>query len=89
MDKGKDKNEEGEKYMRYVYLKKTDLGEFIDLLKKNHKVVAPVKKENKFVFAEVDSADEISMEYTPTILPPKKYFFPQHEYIRRRLWVYY
>jgi len=65
--------------MRYVFLEKKDLGTFVDYLRKDHRVVAPVKKENQFVFADVDSAEEISLEYIPTILPPKKYFFPQKE----------
>ena len=65
--------------MRYVYLKKDNLGKLIDLLKEKYRVVAPVAKENKFVFSDVDSADEISLEYIPTILPPKKYVFPQDE----------
>lgn len=65
--------------MRYVYLAKNNLGKFIDLLKKDNKVVAPVAKENQFVFAEVESADEISLDYIPTILPPKKYVLPQKE----------
>ncbi len=65
--------------MRYAYLEKEDLGKFIDLLKVKRKVVAPVKKENKFVFAEVEGIGEVSMDYIPTILPPKKYVFPQEE----------
>ena len=65
--------------MRYVYLEKGDLGKFVDLLKLKRRVVAPVAKENKFVFAEIDGIDEVSMEYIPTILPPKKYVFPQTE----------
>ena len=62
--------------MRYVYLDKKDLDKFIQHLSKEHRVVAPVAKENLFVFDDVKSADEISLEYTPTVLPPKKYFFP-------------
>jgi len=65
--------------MRYVYLEKNDLGDFICHLKKSHRVVAPVRKENQFVFADIESAEEICLEYIPTILPPKKYFFPQKE----------
>ena len=65
--------------MGYVYLEKNDLGKFIDILNKKYKVMAPVKKENQFVFAQVDSADEISIDYIPTILPPKKYFMPQKQ----------
>jgi len=65
--------------MRYVYLAKDNLGKFFDLLKEDHRVVGPVKKENKFVFADVEDVSEMSLEYIPTILPPKKYFFPQKE----------
>ncbi|MDP8299432.1 MAG: 4Fe-4S dicluster domain-containing protein [Candidatus Tantalella remota] len=62
--------------MRYVYLEKSDLDKMIQHLKKEHRVVAPVAKENLFVFADVENAEEITLEYLPTILPPKKYFFP-------------
>jgi hypothetical protein len=65
--------------MKYVYLAKGDLGKFIDILKMKRRVVAPVKKENQFVFAEIDNIDEVSLDYIPTILPPKKYVFPQEE----------
>ncbi|MDP8258557.1 MAG: 4Fe-4S dicluster domain-containing protein [Candidatus Aadella gelida] len=65
--------------MRYVYLEKDNLGKFVDLLKKDHRVVGPVKKENQFVFADIDNAEDLVVEYKPTILPPKKYFLPQKE----------
>lgn len=65
--------------MRYVYLKKSDLDKMIQHLRKEHRVVAPVKKENLFVFADIETAEEVSLEYLPTILPPKKYFFPQKQ----------
>jgi len=67
--------------MRYVYLEKKDLGKFLGLLSLDRRVVAPVKKENRYVFAEVNGPDDISQEYLPTILPPKKYVFPQKERI--------
>lgn len=65
--------------MRYVYLRKKDLPEFINYIKKSRQVAAPVKKENQFVFAFIEDAKEIALDYLPTILPPKKYFFPQHQ----------
>lgn len=33
--------------MKYLYLRKEDLAEFVKYLKKSYKVVAPVKKENQ------------------------------------------
>lgn len=65
--------------MRYVYLEKSNLGKFISILQKSYKVVGPAKKENQFVFAEIENADALSLIYIPTILPPKKYFLPQKE----------
>jgi sulfhydrogenase subunit beta (sulfur reductase) len=65
--------------MKYYYLKKNDMQKFLEHLKKKHKVVAPVKKENLFVFDEVDEASSICFDSIPTILPPKKYFTPRQE----------
>ena len=39
-------------------------------------VVAPVAKKNKFVFARLERAEEIRLDYDVTLLPPKKVFFP-------------
>ena len=66
--------------MGYLTLKKNFFNDFIAQLSKISKVVAPVSKGfNRYEFTEVHSGKEISMEYIPTILPPKKYFAPQHE----------
>lgn len=66
--------------MKYLILKKENLTEFIKLLLKKHKVVAPVAKGfNNFSFEEISSADKIALNYIPTIIPPKKYFMPQYE----------
>lgn len=65
--------------MRYVSLQKDKLPQFVNSLQKKYKVVAPVKKENQFVFAEIEDPKEVEIDYIPTILPPKKYFLPQHE----------
>ena len=44
------------------------------------KVVAPVSRgAGSFAFQEVSDASGIAVKYTPTILPPKKYFMPQRE----------
>lgn len=66
--------------MRYAVLQKKFFNEFINYLTNLKKVVAPVSLGNdQYSFEEVSSADEISLEYIPTILPPKKYFMPQYE----------
>jgi len=64
----------------YLILTKSNFESFIEQLAKVQKVVAPVKNGVKnFSFKEVTSAKDISLAYIPTILPPKKYFMPQHE----------
>ena len=65
--------------MRYLYLQKKDLPEFIGYLMQGHRVVAPIKKENQFVFDDIEDASKVCLDYIPTILPPKKYFFRQKE----------
>ncbi len=60
-------------------IRKEDLKAFAQALLEENVLVAPVHKGNKFVFSEVDSVDEIALDYDTTILSPKKYFFPQYE----------
>ncbi|MDD5439860.1 MAG: 4Fe-4S dicluster domain-containing protein [Candidatus Omnitrophica bacterium] len=65
--------------MKYATIKKADLGTWIGHLQKKAKLYAPRKKENLYVFRPVKDARDIALKYIPTILPPKKYYFPQHE----------
>jgi sulfhydrogenase subunit beta (sulfur reductase) len=65
---------------KFVILKKTALNTFINKLSTKTTVVAPTKKgEKNFAFSEITNADEVCVNYIPTILPPKKYFIPQKE----------
>ncbi len=65
---------------KYYRLNKPECREFIAGLASKYKVVAPVKKgEKNYVFSEISSPDEIASGYIPTIIPPKKYFFPKRE----------
>jgi NAD(P)H-flavin reductase/NAD-dependent dihydropyrimidine dehydrogenase PreA subunit len=42
-------------------------------------VIGVKSKGDKFAFGQIDSANELRLDYDVTILPPKKYFFPQRE----------
>lgn len=67
---------------QYLVLFKNDFNEFIERLAKIRKLVAPVKSgEKSYIFEEVTKGEEVSYNYIPTILPPKKYFMPQNETI--------
>ncbi len=66
--------------MEYLILQKTNLDNFVTALAAKMKVVAPVRKGfNSYSFEEVKNSKNISLKHIPTILPPKKYFMPQHE----------
>lgn len=66
--------------MTQALLKKSKLAGLITFLAAHQKVVGPVPlSHGQFKFAEVSSLEEMELNYIPTILPPKKYFMPQHE----------
>lgn len=65
--------------MKYAILKKSDAGRWFDSLKDKGKIYGPKPKESAFVFRPIHEFEEMSLEYIPTILPPKKYYFPQKE----------
>jgi sulfhydrogenase subunit beta (sulfur reductase) len=66
--------------MQYQILKKVNFNDFITSLARIEKVVAPVSRGyNNFSFQEVKNGQDVAVKYIPTILPPKKFFFPQRE----------
>ena len=65
--------------MKYAVIKKEDVPRWLEHLKKKARLYAPRKKENRFIFRPVKDVNEVCLEYIPTILPPKKYYFPQKE----------
>ncbi len=65
--------------MNAHFLKDADLGPFVERLIAVTKVVGPVAKKTKFVFAELRSAADLRLDYDCTILPPKKLFFPPRQ----------
>jgi NAD(P)H-flavin reductase/formate hydrogenlyase subunit 6/NADH:ubiquinone oxidoreductase subunit I len=61
-------------------LPKADLGGFVAKLKAGYDVIGPVAKGSEFVFAQIDSAADLRLDYDTTILPPlKKYLAPPKE----------
>lgn len=77
---GRESQEKGCRPIDYSILPKKYFDGFIATLAQARKVVAPVRKADaQYHFAEVASGREIALNYIPTILPPKKYFMPQHE----------
>jgi len=63
-------------------IKKSTIDTFFNGLKNtfvDYKIAALTKKENKILFDYVEDVTEIERKYTPTVLSPKKFFFPQKE----------
>jgi sulfhydrogenase subunit beta (sulfur reductase) len=65
--------------MKYANIDKNDLSRWFDSLKEKGKIYGPKKKEKAFVFGPIKEFEEMSLTYIPTILPPKKYYFPKKE----------
>ncbi len=58
------------------FLEERGLQPFVSRLIAATKVIAPVAKKTKFVFAQLKTAEDLRLDYDCTILPPKKIFFP-------------
>jgi NAD(P)H-flavin reductase/NAD-dependent dihydropyrimidine dehydrogenase PreA subunit len=62
-------------------ISKEDFGKFVSSLIQDDSlnVVGVKSKGNKFAFGQLNDASELRLDYDVTLLPPKKYFFPQRE----------
>lgn len=67
-----------------VLLAKSNLADFIAFLAREQKLIAPVALgDGQVKLAEVSGLAQISLHRPPAILPPKKYYLPQHETLLR------
>ncbi len=62
-------------------LSKEDFSDFVNALVRDDSwnVIGVKSKGNKFAFGPLEDASELRLDYDVTLLPPKKYFFPQRE----------
>jgi len=60
-------------------IKKENIVKIVETLMKDYEVVAPVRKEERFVFEKIKNPEEVILDYDTTILPPKKFLLPQIE----------
>ena len=66
--------------MSYRVLNKKDFIEFLDNLSRDYHVFGPAEKEpGQFAFVPMEDPAKVVMDYVHTVLPPKKFFFPQRE----------
>ncbi len=65
--------------MSLYILTPDELHAFVRALQKGFRVVGPVRQDAGYVFDDITTSEQLELDYTTTILPPKKYFLPQHE----------
>jgi sulfhydrogenase subunit beta (sulfur reductase) len=64
-------------------LEKERLPDLVRGLAREYEVVGPVAKDDRFIFAPVDDAAELRLDYDVTLLPPKRWFLPTEEPLMR------
>jgi len=69
--------------MSAFYLDESAFSPFVEALIAATRVVGPVAKRSKFVYAALETPDELRLDFDVTILPPKKVFFPPAQDIVR------
>ena len=62
--------------MNAYFISENDFKSFVSAMIQSLAVIGPIAKKKKFVFAKLESADDLRLDYDVTILPPKKEFFP-------------
>jgi len=67
--------------MKMRVISKEDFDNFVSSMINDDslKVIGVKSKGDKFAFDPLESASELRLDYDVTLLPPKKYFFPQRE----------
>ena len=69
--------------MSALFIKDGDFPAFVAALIEAGPVYGPVAKRSRFVFEQLESPDELRLDYDVTILPPKKLFFsPAQDLLR-------
>lgn len=62
---------------------KTAMGRFVSSLQTRYRVAGPKPVKGQYIFADVESPDDLHLDYTQTAIPPKKYLLPPCEALLR------
>jgi len=73
--------EQSQQVKDLVLLSKQDLLQGLDKALSDYKVAALTKKGERVLYDYVSASNEIELTHQPTVLSPKKFFFPQDEVI--------
>lgn len=79
-DRGADQqaDEENSRMDQFV-LPKVSLPGLVEKLRKSYRVFGPAPRGNSSAFVEIEDAAGLQLDYTTTILPPKKFVLPPRE----------
>ena len=69
--------------MSAYYLEESAFTPFVEAIMREKRVIGPVAKREKFVYAPLETAGDLRLDFDVTILPPKKVFFPPAQDIVR------
>ncbi len=69
--------------MLYRVIDSNELPALVDAFMNDYEVIAPVKSGQSYAFEAVTDFNDICLNYTTTITPPKKYLLPPHEVLFR------
>lgn len=65
--------------MRFKIMPKAALPAWVDRLRADYRVVGPQPQHGQYVFGDIQSAEELVLDYPTTVLPLKKYLLPPRE----------
>ena len=57
-------------------IKKKDLPDFVRRLSSKFRIGGPVEENGTYAFKVIEDPNDLKLDYTTTILPPKKFFLP-------------
>src|SRR3990172_1572779 len=69
--------------MSFRVITKQSITDFAASLQSGYWVVGPKPVDGQYLFGDVESPDDLHLDYTQTVLPPKKYLLPQREELLR------
>jgi len=69
--------------MSVQVISKEALSRCVASLQSHYRVVGPKPVEGQYLFDVIESPDNLHLDYSQTVLPPKKYLLPQREELLR------
>jgi ferredoxin len=69
--------------MSFKVIPKEAIKRWVTALQARYDVVGPQELHGQFIFDKIESPDQLRLDYTQSILPPKKYLLPQREELAR------